>query len=183
MITVAESGLTVTDATGTGVMARAAAPLWPPLVAVMVAAPGAMPVTRPLPATVATPGLLEVQVTTRPLSGLPFASWGVAVSCGVCPVITLAETGLTVTDATGTGATVSAAVPLWPSLVAVMVAGPGAMPVTSPLTETVARLELLDVQVTTRPLNGLPSTSFGVAVSCVVCPAMTLAETGLTATD
>src|ERR1700686_3726350 len=128
----ADAGLMATDATGTGVTVMAAVPPWPSLAAVMVASPGAMPVTRPLPATVATLGLLEVHVTTRPLNGLPFPSLGVAVSCVVCPRITLADAGLMVTDATGTGVTVMAAVPLWPSLVAVMVAAPGAMPVTRP---------------------------------------------------
>src|ERR1700688_1155580 len=148
-MTLAETGLTATDATGTGVTVIAAVALWPALLAVMVASPGAMPVTRPLPATVATLGLLEVQVTTRPLNGLPFASLSVAVSCVVCPTITLADAGLMVTDATGTGMTVIAAVPLWPSLVAVMVAAPGAMPVTRPVAETEATLGLLEVQVTT----------------------------------
>src|ERR1700688_1629648 len=148
-MTLAETGLTATDATGTGVTVIAAVALWPALLAVMVASPGAMPGTRPLAATVATLGLLEVQVATRPLSGLPFASWGVAVSCVVCPAITLADAGLMATEATGTGMTVIAAVPLWPALVAVMVAAPAATPVTRPLAETVARLGLVEVQVTT----------------------------------
>ena len=41
------------------------------------------------------------QVTDRPFKGLPFASMGVAVSCVVSPTVTLADAGLTVTDATG----------------------------------------------------------------------------------
>src|SRR5712692_4274995 len=83
-----------------------AEPLWPSLVAVIIAAPTATPVTTPLPFTVATAVLLVAHVTTRPLNGLPVASFGVAVSCTVCPTGTLADAGLTATEATGTMATV-----------------------------------------------------------------------------
>ena len=87
-------------------------PLLPSDVAVMVAEPAATPVTSPLPFTVATAVLLLDQVTTRPDNGLPFASFGVAVSCTVSPTVTLAGEGVTVTLATGTGVTVTADVPL-----------------------------------------------------------------------
>ena len=84
----------------------------------IVADPATTPVTRPLPFTVATAMLLLAQVTTRPASGVPLASLGVAVSCTVCPTGTLADAGLTVTEATGTVVMVTAAVsasvpPLW----------------------------------------------------------------------
>src|SRR2546426_16593 len=95
---------------GTAATATVAVPLCPSLVAVSVAVPAATPVTRPLPFTVATPGALLAQVTTRPASGVPLASFGVAVSCTVCPTCTLAVAGLTVTDTTGTFTTVIAAV-------------------------------------------------------------------------
>src|SRR5437667_167645 len=91
-------------------------PLCPSDVAVIVAAPPATPLTSPLPLTVATPGLLLAQVTVRPLSGFPFASLGVTVRCTVWPAGTDADAGLTVTDATGTVAPLSAAVPALPSL-------------------------------------------------------------------
>ena len=60
-----------------------------------------------------------------------------------CRKVIDAEGGLTVTEATGTSATVTADVPLFPSLVAVMVADPAASAVTSPLPLTVATLEAL----------------------------------------
>ena len=72
--------------------------------------------------------------------------------------------GLTATVATGTGITVTAAVPLFPSLVAVMVAVPGATAVTKPLAETVATAVALEDQVTGRG-SGFPSASRGVATS------------------
>jgi hypothetical protein len=59
-----------------------------------------------------------------------------------------------------------AAVPLFPSLVAVIVTGPpAATPVTSPLLDTLAMAVLALDQVTTRPVSGLPLASFGVAVN------------------
>src|SRR6266581_4363871 len=58
-------------------------PLCPSLAAVIVADPAATPDTSPLPLTVATDVLLLVQVTTRPDSVLPLASFVVALSCVV----------------------------------------------------------------------------------------------------
>src|SRR2546429_756036 len=156
------------------------APLLPSDVAVIVAEPAVTPLTSPVPFTVATAVLLLDQVTTRPDNGLPFASFGVAVSCTVCPTCTLAREGVTVTEATGATVTVTSDVPLCPSLVAVIVAVPAATPVTSPLRFTRATAVLLLDQVTTRPLSEFPLASFGVAVSCTVAPCCTLAGDGLT---
>src|SRR5256885_11061732 len=100
--------------------------------------PTATPVTTPLADTVASAAFDLVQLITRPLSTFPAASLGVAVSCTVAPTNTFAVAGLTVTDATGTVDTVTAAVPLCPSLVAVIVTDPTATPVTTPLADTVA---------------------------------------------
>src|SRR5882724_2433312 len=83
----------VTEATGTLETVMLAVPLCPSLVAVIVADPIATPVTRPLVVTVATEVLLLDHATARPESGLPFASFGVAVSCTVCPTCMLAEPG------------------------------------------------------------------------------------------
>src|SRR5258708_10205252 len=89
-----------------------------------------------LPGAPAAPGptaaFLAAPVPPRPASTVPLASFGVAVSCTVCPVATLAEAGLTETDATGTAVTVAVAVPLLPSLVAGGVARPAPPPVTRP---------------------------------------------------
>src|SRR5216117_487972 len=180
--TPAVAGVTVTDATGTGVTVMAAVPLWPSLVAVIVAEPATFAVTSPVPVTVATGVLLLDHATGRPVSTVPFASFRVAVSCCVCPTGTLADAGLTVTDATGTPLTVMLAVPLCPSLVAVMVTAPATTPVTSPLLFTVAIVLSLDDQLIARPVKGLPLASRGVAVSCTVCPIATVPELGVTVT-
>src|SRR6266567_6549688 len=159
-----------------------ALPLCPSLVAVIVAEPAVTPLTSPLPFTVATGVLLLAHVTTRPVSGLPLASFGVAVSCTVCPTCTLAGDGLTVTEATGTCTTVMADVPLCPSLVAVIVAEPAVTPVTSPVPFTLAAEVLLLDQVIDRPVRMLPFASFRVAVSCSVWPSFTVADPGVSVT-
>src|SRR5437867_486115 len=167
---VAVAGVIVTEATGTGVTVIVEGPLFPSLVAAIVAAPAVIPVTSPLALTVATAVLLLPQLTGRPDNGLPLASFEVAVSCTVWPTCADAVPGLTVTDATGTVLTVIVAVPLCPSLVAVIVAAPAATPVTTPPPLTVATAVLLLAQVTVRPPTGLPLASRVVAVSCAVWP-------------
>jgi hypothetical protein len=85
--------------------------------------------------------------------------------------------------ANGAPATLIAAVPVLPSLVAVIVTGPpAAMPVTSPVDETVAIAPLL-VHVTSRPVSTFPAASVVVAVSCTVAPTTTIAVAGVTVTD
>src|SRR5207245_2647052 len=181
--TLAGDGVTATEATGASVTVTSDVPLCPSLVAAMVAVPAATPVTSPLPFTRATAVLSLDQVTTRPLSGFPLASCGVAVSCTVEPCCTVAGEGVTVTEATGTAVTVTTDVPLLPSDVAVIVADPTATAVTSPLPSTVATEVLSLAHVITRPDNGLPLASFGVAVSCSVSPTCTPAGDGVTATE
>src|SRR5438067_824173 len=149
--TVAGAGLTTTEATGTSVTVTAALLALPSLVAVIVAEPAALLVTRPLGLTVATAVLLLPHVTVRPVSALPAESFGVAVSCTVCPTVRLVVAGEIATEATGTVVTVSAAVLLLPSLVAVIVAEPAVTPATRPLPLTVATLGLPLAHITVRP--------------------------------
>jgi hypothetical protein len=61
--------------------------------------------------------------------------------------------------------TVTVAVPVFPSVVAEIVAVPAPTPVTSPAAETVATALFDDVQVIPNPVMALPLTSVGVAVS------------------
>jgi len=176
------AGLTVTVATGTFATVIAAVPLFPSLVAVIVAVPAATPVTRPLADTVAIARFELDHATARPASTFPAASFVVALSWVVPPTTALAVAGLTTTDATGTVDTVTTAVALCPSLVAVIVADPSATPVTTPLADTVATALLLVVQVTTRPLSVLPLASLRVAVSGTVPPMYRFGAAGLTVT-
>jgi len=178
----ADVGLTVTEATGTLVTVIAELPLCPSLVAVIVADPAALAVTSPLAFTVAAAVLLLAHVTTLPGSGVPLASRGVAVSCPVCPTVRPRLGGATLTVATGTLVTVTAALPLCPSLVAVIVADPAALGVTSPLPFTVATTVSLLPHVTTRQ-RAFPAESRVVAPSCRVCPTCRPAVAGITVTD
>src|SRR5436309_3385268 len=180
---VAVAGVTATEATGTSVTVTAALPALSSLVAVIVAEPAALLVTRPLGLTVATAVLLLAHVTVRPVSALPAESFGVAVSCTVCPTVRLAVAGATATVATGTDVTVIAAVLLLLSLVALIVAEPAATLVTRPLGLTRATVVSLLPHVTVRPVKVAPAESFGVALSCTVCPTRMLAVTGETATE
>src|SRR2546421_275629 len=153
-------------------------PLCPSLVAVIVADPATTPVTNPLALTVAAELLLLDQVSDRLVRVLPFASLRVAVSCCVWPSFRVADAGATVTEATGVCTTVMAEVPLWPSLVAVIVADPATTPVTNPLALPVAAELLLLDQVIDRPVRMLPLASLRVAVSCCVWPSFSVADAG-----
>src|SRR2546426_4471039 len=98
----AVAGLTVSDATGTFETVIVAIPPFPSLVAVIVAVPAVTPVTSPAADTVATDVALVAHVTTRPDSGLPAESVGVAASCSVRPTARLAVAGLAGTAAAPT---------------------------------------------------------------------------------
>jgi len=60
--------------------------------------------------------------------------------------------------------------------VALIVAEPATLPVTSPLPFTDATVVFELAHVTVRPLSGFPFESFGVAVSWIVAPTSTLAD-------
>jgi len=176
-------GATVTVPTGTGTIVTDAVPDFPSLVAVIVTGPPiAARVTTPAFDTVAIDVLLDAHVTTRQVSTVPSMSAVVAVSVPVCPTMIELVGGATVTVATGAGVTVTLDVQDFVSLVAVIVVVPGATPVTTPVADTVAAAVLLDVHVTTRSVTTVPLTSFTVATSVVVWPAMTLAVGGATVT-
>jgi len=80
----------------------------------------------------------------------------------------VAVAGVTSTDTTGMLVTVIDDVPLFPSLVAVIVAEPRVTAETTPTLLTVTTEVLLLDQETARPERAPPFASFGVAVSCIV---------------
>jgi hypothetical protein len=85
----------------TGTTVIAAEPLRPSVVAEIVAFPVDAGVTNPEGLTVATLAFVLFQVTARPVSVLPEASVRVTFSCSVLVIATVADGGVTVTDATG----------------------------------------------------------------------------------
>ena len=169
--------MTVATAAGAGgaVTVSPALPVLVSLVAVIVADPAATAVTNPLDETVAIIVLLLDHVTTRPMSTLLLTSRVTAVACVVCPVCSDDDARATVTVATAAGGggaggdvTVNPTLPVFVSLVAVIVADPAATAVTIPFDDTVATPLLLLDQVTTRPVSTFPFTSRVTAVACVV---------------
>lgn len=172
--------VTLTVATGAGggaVTVSATDPVLPSLVAMMFAVPTPTAVTAPLAVTVATFVLEVDQVTVRPFNTTPSASRVIAVACVVPPVCSDVAPSAAVTVATGAGGgafTVTDAVPLRPSLVAVIVAVPGDAPVTTPLADTVATDAFDDVNSTTRPVSVLPAASRTSATACVVAPTISV---------
>lgn len=170
--------VTVTVPAVAAVTVTVVVPLWPSLVAVIVAVPGAPPVTTVLEPpdgdTLATEGSLDVQVMTRPVTTVPPAAAVVAVSVAVAFCAMVGAVGAIVTVATGTAMTVTTVVVVFPSLDAVIVAVPAAPPLTSVLAPVVAdRLAtalLLVDQVITRPVSTLPPASDVVAASVTDWP-------------
>jgi hypothetical protein len=159
-------------------------PVFPELVAVIVAEPAATPVTTPLELTVAAAVLLLDHVTACPVITLPFWSFTVACSVVVAPATIDADVGaiVTVVTTSGTAVTVMLDVPVFPELVAVIVAEPAATPVTTPLELTVAAAVLPLDHVTVCPVITLPFWSFTVACSVVVAPATIDADVGASVT-
>ena len=131
---------------------------------------------------VATFAFDVVHLTTRFASGLPAASRNVACIAAGFHASTVSGAAARETLATGTTVvscfTVMLAVALFPSLAAVIVAVPAAIPVTTPFPSTDAMLELDDVQVIVRPASALPLASRGVALSVVVLPMVTSPDDG-----
>jgi len=171
----------LTDATGTGVTVIAALAVFPSLAAVICAVPGDSAVTRPVIDTVATAGLLELQAIDLPVRTLLLASLVSTESGWALPSANLALEGATLTTATGTGATVTVALPLFPSLVPTIRAEPGARVETRPVIDTVATASLSELQLTTRSLSAPPEASNVAALACVVSP--TMSERAATETD
>ena len=121
------------------VTVTAALALWPATVAVMVALPGATPVTTPAALTLAMVAsddakvAFSVSVVVEPSAKVP-----VTVRPCVPPATRLTVAGVTVIEVSAALVTVMVAVALCPDDVAVMVALPGATPVTTPPWLTVA---------------------------------------------
>ena len=88
---------------GPAVTVMAFVPSCPSTLAVIVATPSAWPVTSPAPVTVATVGLVLNHVTVRPLSAVPLASRGTAVSWSVPVTGTVDAGAVTSTDDTAAG--------------------------------------------------------------------------------
>src|SRR5688572_18457838 len=148
-------------ATGGGAglpMTSVAEPDCPSLVATIVAVPAAIVVTAPLADTVANVGAALVQVTVLPVRMVPDASRRTAEACVDWPTVSdwaASETATVATGACGGALTAMAALAVFPSTLAVIVALPCETPVTRPLLETVAIVGFDDDHAGTRDVSGL----------------------------
>jgi len=133
----------------------------------MFALPGVTPVTVPLDDTVAIAVLLELHATTRSGAGFPATSRTTAVSCTLAFCTTVFVVGCTLTLPTANLEIVTAAVPLLPSAVAVMVDVPSATAFSIPCAVTVATDSFELFQVTDRPVSTVPFASRATADNCV----------------
>lgn len=119
--------------------------------------------------------------TGRPASTCPAASFVVSVSCDAVPMRSMIVEGATTTDATGTGMTVICAGCFGdtPAVLASMITFPNPTAVTTPPCVMVATVGSLLDQKIGRLLTGLPDALTGWALSVIVFPRMTDAESGV----
>jgi hypothetical protein len=135
---VSAPGVTLTEATAACETVTVIEPFFPSHVAVIVAVPVATAVINPLASTVATPALLVLQMTARPLRGFCPASYVAAESAAWVPGAASMCGGVTTTLATGVFSTVIVATPDFPFTLAATCVEPSATPVTMPALEIVA---------------------------------------------
>jgi hypothetical protein len=177
--TVAVGVPVLTAVTGTVVIVAVVLAVNPELSerAVIVAVPALTAVTTPCLSTVATAGLLDVQIRVR----LPaFNGWTSWSSPRVRPTARVKLVGDTVTLVTGIAVIVTVAVAVTPppGAVAVTVTVPGAIAVSIPDELILASDELLVAHVISFGL--LASAGVSVAANCWFAPALILAVVGVT---
>jgi hypothetical protein len=151
---------TLTLATGSGAgveTERAAVPLLPDDVAVIVTLPGLTAVATPFAVIVAMVGLELLQVTAALATGVPPAIVTVALSCCVAPTCSCATAGETLTEVMPLGITLTVDVADRSPDCAVMLAVPTPMAVTTPALLTVATLAFAELQVTAPPVIKFPA--------------------------
>ena len=112
----------------------------------MMAPPGDNAVTSPVALTVATPSLLLVQVTGRPVNNVPLRSRTCALNWKLSSTSSALLPGTICRVATGMAVTVICAKPLRPLVLAATCTVPSLRAVTTPNSETVAILSSSDAQ-------------------------------------
>ena len=142
--TVGLPGVTSMEATAAGVTVIRVWPVLPSEVAMMLAVPTAIAVTRPVALTLATVVSELDQATVRSASAWPAESTGVAVSWSVVVAASVAVSRESVTFETGTGDTTMDTLPITPSTSPEMTADPAATARTTPeeLTTAICGAEL-----------------------------------------
>src|SRR5688500_16666291 len=172
---------------GGAVTVRICEPVLPSPVAMIEAVPAVTALTAPLCDTVATLVFELDQINDTPPIGLPLASRATAVAEVDPPLSTDVLPSCTVTVATvgGSGVsddTVIGSTPVFPSLVAEIVTDPPPTAVTTPVTETVATVGFELDQPIERLVSVLPDASLTTAVSCAVCPTLSVVVVAVSVT-
>jgi hypothetical protein len=165
-----------------GVTVRVVFPVILPEVAVIIALPAATPVAKPLPVTVATAVLDDLQVTCVDISPVvPSEYVPEAVNCLVFPAGTLGLAGAKDMEDRVAGDTVRAVLPEILPEAALMVAVPAPTAVARPLPSTVAAAVLDELQADCMVISlVVPSEYAPEAVNCLVFPAGMLGRRGVT---
>ncbi len=134
-VSVIASGFRVMLSTCVGMTVTLHVAVLPPQVAVIVASPTLIAVTRPLASTVAIASSSDDQVTVLSVA---FSGRISGTKVTVPPAVSVTASGLMVKLSTGVGRTVTLHVAVIPPHVAVMVTSPTDTPVTTPFSSTVA---------------------------------------------
>ena len=169
-------------ATGSGTTCTLAKPVFPSLVAVMRALPGASAVTTPAAVTVATLGASLANVSGRFVKTLPALSVICVRNVSVDPMISEETLGVTATVPARRAGTTTMAEPTRPSLDAEMVAVPGCSAITFPVAVTAATVTLLELQLTSRPASSTPPASRSAAANWRSVPTAMVSCVGLNVT-
>ena len=144
----------------------------PPDDAVMMAVPAVTPVMRPELFTEATALAFDDHVTVAAIAA-PFWSFVVAVSCRVVPATRVEPPLIVIEVRTGTAVTVIVVLAVTLPTADVIMADPGATPVTTPVLLTPAMPGALVDHVTVAAM-AFPFWSLGLAISTIVEPTATV---------
>jgi hypothetical protein len=144
----------------------------PPLLALMLVVPAVSTVANPIPLTVATAVLLDVQVSAPIVAAVPSVNVPpLAENCCVVPRYALADDGVMESDASAGAVTVKVVLAVTPFSDAVMIELPCAKLVAIPLAFSVVTTMLLEVQITAPEiLPVVPSEYEPVAVNVTGLP-------------
>src|SRR5712692_11249477 len=157
-------------------------PFAAPAAALIVALPGAIPVTTPPASTVATAGLSEAQLIATPVRGSPLEIRVVASSCTVPPATSGVVIDLISTVLIVAGLTLNVVKPDLPPTIAPAVTSPGPKSLTVPLSSAAAMSNGPAKNAEGCSFTTLPAASLATTVSFTCWPTSASLTEALTST-
>src|SRR5215831_17886185 len=151
-------------------------------VALIVALPGAIPVTKPAASTDAIDGLSDAHLIEAPLRGSPFAVRATAISRSALPATMGRASGSISTVVILDVATLTVAYPVLPAITAPTVTIPGAWNVISPDSSAPARSKGAANQTEGLASIALPAASLAAALNLTFWPTWTSSVLGVIST-